>query len=110
MVCAWKCKCAIELEHAHRLLDADAVAIAMINCAMDRCKERGLQPFLQRRGAYVFPHFPALLPYLREMVVQRLVQGLLGATAINPMQLSGASEIAPDRWKCWSIDWGGSKA
>lgn len=106
MVRAWKRRGAIELKHAHRLLDAEAIAAALINCAYDRCKELGLQPFPQRRGSYVFPHFPLLLPYLREMVVQRLVDGLLAAAAIDPMQLSGtASEIAPDRWKCWTIDW-----
>jgi hypothetical protein len=103
---------AVPLCDAHRLLDQLAIKEALATCMVARAKQYGFTSLPKRNGAYVFPLFPALLPYLRQWVVDQIASGRLIAKAFDPAKvLTGKSAIVPaNRIRLLVFDWERSTA
>jgi hypothetical protein len=102
----------VPLCDAHRLLDQPAIEEALATCMVARAKQYGLTSLPRRNGNYIFPLFPALLPYLRQWVIDRLTSGRMVAKGLDPVKvLSGKPTILPaGRIKLLVIDWERSTA
>jgi hypothetical protein len=105
-------KAPVSLRDAHRLLDQQAIENALITCMVARAKQYGFTSLPKRADAYIFPRFPALLPYLRQWVIDQLASGRLIAKGLDSAKvLTGKPAAIPaNRVKLLQLDFERSTA